>query len=67
MVQRTVAAIGVVGAVPALGACTGSTEPASDVTAGSATLKARGTADKGPAFSFFEYGPTAVRTGRAAR
>ena len=51
---------GVSGAVLALAACTGSTEPATDVTPSSATLKARGTADNGRAFSFFEFGPSGV-------
>ena len=55
--------VGVVSGVAAallLAACSGSTEPATDVTSGGATLNARGTADNGPAFSFFEYGPSGV-------
>jgi hypothetical protein len=39
----------------ALGACYGSTEPATGVGEDSATLHARGTANHGPATSYFEY------------
>ena len=42
----------------ALAGCVGSTEPATDVQAKQATLNARGTANNGPATSFFEYWPT---------
>ena len=38
-----------------LAGCSGSTEPASDVGPDSATLNARGTADNGNAYSYFEY------------
>jgi hypothetical protein len=39
----------------ALSACYGSTEPATDVGEDGATLWARGTADKGPVTTWFEY------------
>jgi hypothetical protein len=42
----------------ALGGCVGSTEPATEVGTESARLNARGTADNGPATSYFEYEPT---------
>jgi hypothetical protein len=38
--------------------CYGSTEPATQITQDSARFNARGTADNGPATSYFEYGPT---------
>ncbi len=39
----------------ALGACYGSTEPATSIGEDSATLNARGTANNGPAVSYFDY------------
>ena len=47
--------------VSALGltACQGRTEPATDITATAATLRFTGTADDGPAYSYFEYWKTA--------
>jgi hypothetical protein len=42
----------------ALTGCYGSTEPATEVTADTARLNARGTANNGPATSFFEIWPT---------
>jgi hypothetical protein len=38
--------------------CYGSTEPATNVTAGGATLHGKGTSNNGPAVSYFEYWPT---------
>ena len=43
-----------------LAGCYGSTEPATEVAFDSAKLNGRGTADKGPAFSYFEYAPTST-------
>ena len=57
--RRTATVLGVFAAA-ALGACSGSTEPATKGTFDSAQLNARGTADNGPAYSYFEYGPTDV-------
>jgi len=42
-------------AVAALAGCYGSTEPATNVGIDSATLNGHGTADNGPAHSYFEY------------
>lgn len=39
--------------------CTGSTEPATDLRPNGATLQAKGTADNGRAYSYFEYWRTA--------
>jgi hypothetical protein len=39
----------------ALSACYGSTEPATDIGEDRATLRGQGTANDGPAFSYFEY------------
>jgi hypothetical protein len=44
----------------ALVGCYASTEPATDISIGGATLHARGTANNGRASSYFEYGPTSV-------
>ena len=44
----------------ALAGCYASTEPATDVSIRGATLNARGTANNGPASSYFEYGPTSL-------
>jgi hypothetical protein len=44
--------------------CRGQTDPATDVTWDSATLNASGTANNGPAFSYFEYWPTADSSNR---
>ena len=41
-----------------LGACYGSTEPATGIAEDSATLRAQGTASNGPATSYFEYWTT---------
>jgi hypothetical protein len=41
-----------------LAGCYGSTEPATNVTATGATLHGKGTANNGPASSYFEYWPT---------
>jgi hypothetical protein len=60
MAPRGLLVAGIISAALALGACYGSTEPASDVTYSGATLNARGTANNGPAYSYFEYGPTGV-------
>ncbi len=38
-----------------LGGCYGSTEPATNIGEDSATLRAQGTANNGPATSYFEY------------
>lgn len=51
-----------VGVAATLGGCYGSTEPATDVGSGSARLNAQGTANDGPAYSYFEY-DTALPTG----
>jgi hypothetical protein len=45
-------------ATAALSGCYASTEPATNVTVSRATLNARGTANSGPASSYFQYGPT---------
>ncbi len=52
--SRSLLVVVVVGAVLA-GGCYGSTEPATDIGEDSATLNARGTANKGPATTRFEY------------
>jgi hypothetical protein len=44
--------------VAALAGCYGSTDPATDVGIDSATLHGYGTANNGPADTWFEYGPT---------
>jgi hypothetical protein len=54
MVRRAALILAATGTA-ALTACSGSTEPASDVTFSGATLNARGTANNGPAYSFFEF------------
>ena len=51
------------GSVLTLSACFGSTEPATDVKYDSATLNARGTANNGPATSYFEYWVDGFRPG----
>jgi hypothetical protein len=51
-VVRRVLGLGLLGAV-LLGGCYGSTEPATKIRPDSAQLNGRGTADDGPAFSFF--------------
>jgi hypothetical protein len=53
-------AVVVAGVAAALGlsACYGSTEPATDITGDTATLRAQGTANNGVAISSFEYWPT---------
>lgn len=58
--MRGIAAAPVLAAAVAVGGCTGSTEPATDLRANGATLQARGTADNGPAYSFFEYWQTSA-------
>jgi hypothetical protein len=40
--------------------CTGSTEPASNIKADSVRLNAKGTANNGPAYSYFEYWKTSA-------
>jgi hypothetical protein len=65
-------ALGIGGCVVAavgLAGCYGSTEPATDVTETRATLNAKGVANNGPAYAFFEFWRTAnpgvtFRTGR---
>jgi len=59
-VSRMRLAIAVVGVSAALwlSACYGSTEPATNVGSETATLNAHGTANNGPAISYFEYWPT---------
>jgi hypothetical protein len=54
VVRAGALAVGLV-AVVLLAGCYASTEPATDVGSESATLRAHGTADKGPATSWFEY------------
>jgi hypothetical protein len=54
---RTVLAVALVGVLGVCG-CYGSTEPATNVTFDAAQLNARGTANNGPASSYFEYWPT---------
>jgi hypothetical protein len=51
--RRRLATAGLI--VIALAGCYGSTEPATDVGPESATLRGQGTADNGPAVSWFEY------------
>jgi hypothetical protein len=53
--KRTSAVAVVIAAITMAG-CYGSTEPATDVRPNSAVLQARGTANDGPAFSYFELG-----------
>jgi hypothetical protein len=48
-----------------LASCQGSTQPASNISWDSARLEARGTADTGPTFSYFEYWPTAESGSKA--
>jgi hypothetical protein len=60
MRARRAAAVLASAALVGLAGCYGSTEPATNVTYDSAQLNARGTADNGPAYSYFEYGPTDV-------
>jgi hypothetical protein len=48
-------AAAVIGTTLILGGCYGSTEPATDVGSETATLRAQGTANNGPAGSWFEY------------
>ncbi len=55
MLKRT-SGVAVVVAAITLAGCYGSTEPATDVRPNSAVLQARGTANDGPAFSYFELG-----------
>ena len=45
-----------------LAGCYGSTEPATEVAFDSAKLNGRGTANSGPAASYFEYGPSSSGT-----
>jgi hypothetical protein len=47
-----------------LAGCYGSTERATDVGLSSVTLHGRGTANNGPAHTFFEYWPTAEPSGK---
>lgn len=54
MVRAGAPAVGLV-AIVLLAGCYASTEPATDVGSEGATLRAHGTADKGPATSWFEY------------
>jgi hypothetical protein len=54
---RVAAVLAVLGAAAVTG-CYGSTEPASHVTGDTAKLHARGTANNGPARSYFEFWPT---------
>jgi hypothetical protein len=54
VVRAGALAVGLVAIVLLVG-CYGSTEPATDVGSESATLRAQGTADNGPATSWFEY------------
>lgn len=54
MVRSAAVLVGLM-SVLTLSACFGSTEPATDVKYYSATLNARGTANNGPATSYFEY------------
>jgi hypothetical protein len=65
VVRAGALAVGLV-AMVLLAGCYGSTEPATDVGSESATLRAHGTADKGPATSWFEYEVTG-RVGFPAR
>src|SRR5579884_666049 len=58
MRRLVVLALAAVAAV-VLAGCYGSTEPATNVTYDGATLNARGTANNGPASSWFEYWATA--------
>jgi hypothetical protein len=44
-----------IGAAVLLAACTGTTEPASEIKTASARLNARGTANAGAAYSYFQY------------
>lgn len=56
--------VAVVLAALLLAGCYGSTEPATDIGFGSANLHGRGTTGSTPAYSFFEYWPTAHPTRR---
>jgi hypothetical protein len=60
--RRIIAGVAVLGAMAVAG-CYASTEPATDVGPETARLQAQGTADNGPASSFFEYWLTGT-TGR---
>lgn len=60
MTTRRAAAGAVLGGLVLTG-CYGSTEPATNVESKRATLNARGTANNGPATSFFEYWPTGAQ------
>lgn len=56
---RVVAWAALAAAIAGLTGCYASTEPATEVTQDGARLNAHGTADAGPAETFFEYWPTA--------
>jgi hypothetical protein len=56
-VSATRISVVALGSLLFLAGCYGSTEPASDVGPHTAKLHARGTANDGPAYSYFEYGP----------
>ncbi len=60
--SRTRSAMVVAAAGLVLVGCYGSTEPATEVERESARLNARGTANKGPASSVFEYWPTGFQS-----
>jgi hypothetical protein len=59
MLARVAATLVVLGVGVALAGCYASTEPASNITVNEAVLNARGTANEGAAYSYFEYWPTA--------
>ena len=57
---RTATWLAAAAAIAGLAGCYASTEPATEISIRGATLNARGTANEGPASSYFEYGPTSV-------
>jgi sugar lactone lactonase YvrE len=58
--MKKLVVLGVVGAGLALAGCTGATDPATGVTNLSAVLHFHGTANNGPAYTYFEYWKTAT-------
>jgi hypothetical protein len=59
MLARVPATLLVLGVGVVLAGCYASTEPATKITVNDAVLNARGTANEGAAYSYFEYWPTA--------
>ena len=53
--MRAAGLLSLLGAVALLTGCYGSTEPATQVGPDSARLNGQGTANTGPAYSYFEY------------